>query len=129
MAGWRRRCADGAKCSVIDGDAMSLRDKIADIIVADVEWHTDNSVPWRGMQAADAILKLPEIAQELEAAIPRAYQMGLDAGRGELLPVLEGLVGPYWGDAWYGEEEHDKPRAIQPPADLVQQVMKGVSDA
>jgi hypothetical protein len=53
------------------------------------------------------------------AAITRAYQMGLDAGRGELLPVLEGLVGPDWGDAWYGEEEHDKPRALTPPADLV----------
>ena len=44
----------------------TMRDKIAEIIVADVEWHTDNAVPWQGMQAADAIIAaLPDMIAPL----------------------------------------------------------------
>ena len=152
----------------------NLRDKIADIIVADVEWHTDNSVPWRGMQAADAILALPEIAEMInresvssdtihvlrfevrdlkaklakveaerdewkgvyeqadrhhmeaerstkaaEAALPRAYRMGLEDAANVLLDKHTnnvGMVHPITG------ADCKDIRTLQPPADLAERV-------
>ena len=67
------------------------------------------------------------LERRIRELLPRAYQMGLDAGRDELLPVLEGLVGPHWSDAWYGDEKTDKPQPLTPPADLVEQCKKETS--
>lgn len=48
----------------------NLRDKIADTITNDVDWHVEKGEVWNGYKAADTILALPETAgwTALEAA-------------------------------------------------------------
>ena len=73
------------------------RDKIAAIIVADVDWHTDNAVAWRGLQAADNILKALPDCEAQQARI-----VELEASLAKAMVVLRLISGDDW-EARLGE--------------------------
>ena len=141
MAGGGWGCADGAKCSVIDGYAMTLRDNIAEALEISMDNVNDMDVTFNDFAnaGADAILALPEIADlqaklakvikklsaaeseayDLRAAIPRAYQMGVDA------VLSEACWADIAVDTIVEVVTVEAIRAIQPPADLVERAKGG----
>ena len=72
----------------------SLRGKIADIIVSDVDWHMENKVPWQGLRAADAILA--ELMDMIPDLVWRNLSAGFQrAGKDYTLSYYDGMNEPY----------------------------------